>query len=249
MIKIMIVDDEPSAGNILRLLIERYVTSEKEILVCQHPEEALKLIEVYKPTLLMLDIEMPKMNGFDLLNQLGYWNFDVIFTTAYDKYAIKAIRFSAMDYLLKPIDVVDLQNAINRHVVKSLQADGQQKQLLNNLIGNLKKNDNNQFKLALSTLEGVFFFYPSQIVRLEGESNYTRFYFTDQRPLVISHTLKDYEDILAEHDFIRVHKSHLVNKTFIKHFDKEGYLRLTDGSQISVSRRRREEVLKGLSEK
>jgi len=248
MIRIMIVDDEPSAGNILKLLIERYITTEKKILVCQDPEEAVRLVDSYKPTLLMLDIEMPKMNGFDLLNQLGYWNFDVIFTTAYDKYAIKAIRFSAMDYLLKPIDVVDLQNAINRHVIKNLQADDQQKQLLNNLIGNLRKTDNSQFKLALSTLEGVFFFHPSQIVRLEGESNYTRFYFTDQRPLVISHTLKDYEDILAEHDFIRVHKSHLVNKSFIKHFDKEGYLRLTDGSQISVSRRRRDEVLKGLSE-
>jgi two-component system, LytTR family, response regulator len=249
MIRILIVDDEVSASNILTLLIERHVPAEKEIRVCNQPEEARAIIESYKPTLLLLDIEMPRMNGFDLLNQLGHWAFDVIFTTAYDKYAIKAIRFSAMDYLLKPIDIIDLQNAINRHIMKATYAPGQQQQLVTNLLGNLKRTDNTSFKLALSTMEGVHFFKPEQIIRLDGENNYTRFFFTDQRPLLVSRTLKEYEEILNEHNFLRVHKSHLVNKAFVKHIDKEGLLWLTDGSHIAVSRRKKEEVLRELRQK
>jgi two-component system, LytTR family, response regulator len=115
MIRILIVDDEAAASNMLRLLIEKQLPAQKEIQCVNSPREALNIIPAFKPTLLMLDIEMPEMNGFDLLNQLGSWDFDLIFTTAYDRYAIKAIRFSALDYLLKPIDIVDLQNALNRH--------------------------------------------------------------------------------------------------------------------------------------
>jgi two-component system LytT family response regulator len=174
----------------------------------------------------------------------------VIFTTAYDKYAIKAIRFSALDYLLKPVDVIDLQNAINRHIVKKeFHSPRQQEELFGNLITNLKQKDSSDFKLALSTTEGVFFFAPAQIVRLEGESNYTRFYFTDRKPLLISRTLKDYEDILSDYGFIRAHKSHLINKKFARHLDKEGLLWFTDGSHIVVSRRKKEEVMKELTEK
>ena len=114
----MIVDDEPSAGNILQVLIEKHIAGKKEIRICRSPEEAIDCIPLFRPSLIMLDIEMPHMNGFDLLNRLGNWDFDVIFTTAYDKYAIKAIRFSALDYLLKPVDILDLQNAINRHIVR-----------------------------------------------------------------------------------------------------------------------------------
>jgi two-component system, LytTR family, response regulator len=189
------------------------------------------------------------MNGFDLLNRVGNSDFDVVFTTAYDKYAIKAIRFSALDYLLKPVDIAELQNAINKHIIKKFQPPQEQQKLVSNLINNLQQKDQTGFKLALSTTEGVFFFIPSEIIRLEGESNYTRFYFANQKPMLVSRTLKEYEDILAEHDFIRAHKSHLVNKKFVKHLDKEGLLWLTDGSHIIVSRRKKEEVLKELSNK
>ena len=249
MIKILIIDDEPAASNVLKLLIESHVPAAGEVLTCNVPEEALRLIGSYKPTLLMLDIEMPNMNGFDLLNRVGHWDFDVIFTTAYDKYAIKAIRFSALDYLLKPIDIFDLQNAINRHIIKKeFQQPKQQQQLVNNLITNLQQKDQSSFKLALSTMQGVFFFEPANIIRLEGENNYTRFFFTDQKPILVSHTLKEYEEILNEYDFIRVHKSHLVNKKYVKHLDKEGLLWLTDGSHIVVSRRKKEDVLKELKD-
>jgi two-component system LytT family response regulator len=250
MTRILIVDDEAAASNILKMLIEKHIPASKEIRTCNSPEEALAIIVEWQPHLLMLDIEMPNMNGFDLLNRTGNSDFDVIFTTAYDKYAIKAIRFSALDYLLKPVDITELQNAVNKHLVKKeFCKPREQQQLVSNLISNLQQKDQSGFKLAVSTSEGVFFFTPSEIIRLEGESNYTRFYFASQKPMIVSRTLKDYEDILADHDFIRAHKSHLVNKKFVKHFDKEGLLWLTDGSHIVVSRRKKEEVLKELSNK
>jgi len=249
MTRILIVDDEAAASNILKMLIEKHIPTPKEIKTCNTPEEALGIIPDWQPDLLMLDIEMPNMNGFDLLNRAGHADFDVIFTTAYDKYAIKAIRFSALDYLLKPVDITELQNAINKHIVKKEFHPKEQQQLVSNLINNLQQKDQSGFKLAVSTSDGVFFFTPAEIIRLEGESNYTRFYFANQKPMIVSKTLKEYEDILADHDFIRAHKSHLVNKKFVKHFDKEGLLWLTDGSHIVVSRRKKEEVLKELSNK
>lgn len=250
MIRILVIDDEPAASNILKLLIENHVPSVREVRTCNNPEQAPGIIGEFNPTLLMLDIEMPNMNGFDLLNRIGTWDFDVIFTTAHDKYAIKAIRFSALDYLLKPVDICDLQNAINRHIIKKeFQPRHEQQQLVGNLINNLQQKDMTDFKLALSTAEGVFFFEPGQIIRLEGEGNYTRFYFSDRKPILISRTLKEYEDILLEHGFIRAHKSHLVNKKFARHLDKEGMLWFTDGSHIVVSRRKKEEVMKELMDK
>jgi two-component system LytT family response regulator len=246
MIRILIVDDEPSARNVLQKLIEKHVPGLKEIKCCASPEEALESIPVFKPTLVMLDIEMPHMNGFDLLNHIGHWDFDVVFTTAYDKYAIKAIRFSALDYLLKPIDLLDLQNAVNRHIVKKEFPASQQEKLFDNLVSNLQQKDPAAFKLALSTMEGVFFFPPAQIIRCEGENNYTRFFFPDRKPLLVSRTIKEFEEILADHDFLRVHKSHLVNRHYVKHLDKEDLLWLTDGSHIVVSRRKKEEVMKVL---
>jgi two-component system LytT family response regulator len=246
MVKILIVDDEAAASNMLRLLIEKQLAAAKEILCVNNPQEALQQIPEFKPTLLMLDIEMPEMNGFDLLNRLGSWDFDLIFTTAYDRYAIKAIRFSALDYLLKPIDIVDLQNALNKHIVRREHGFKQQDALINNLLTNLKQKDNAHFKLALSTSEGTFFFDPKDIIRLEGESNYTRFFFSNHKPVLVSKTLKEYEELLSSHDFIRVHKSYLVNRTFVQHMDRDGVLWLTDGSHILVSRRKKDEVMKEL---
>ena len=249
MIRILIVDDETAASNMLRLLIEKQFPVQKEVQCVNDPQEALRIILEFKPTLLMLDIEMPEMNGFDLLNRLGSWDFDLIFTTAYDRYAIKAIRFSALDYLLKPVDIVDLQNALNRHMMRLEHGNQQQGALIGNLLTNLKQKDAANFKLALSTSEGTFFFDPKEIIRLEGESNYTRFFFSAHKPVLVSKTLKEYEELLTVHDFIRVHKSYLVNRSFVQHMDRDGVLWLTDGSHILVSRRKKEEVMKELTAK
>ena len=247
MVKILIVDDEAAASNMLRVLIERQLKVEKEIVCCNNPQEALQIIPTFNPTLLMLDIEMPGMNGFDLLNKLGSWDFDLIFSTAYDKYAIKAIRFSALDYLLKPYDIEELQNALNRHIVKREHGFKQQEALIQNLLANLRQKDKTGFKLALNTSEGTFFFDPHDIIRLEGVSNYTRFYFSNHQPVLVSRTLKDYEELLTVHHFIRVHKSHLVNRAFVQHMDRDGVLWLRDGSHILVSRRKKEDVMRELT--
>jgi two-component system, LytTR family, response regulator len=188
------------------------------------------------------------MNGFDFLNRAVNCDFDVIFTTAFDKYAIKAIRFSALDYLLKPVDITELQSAINRHLVKNKFRGTEKDELVNNLISNLQLKDPSAFKLALSTAEGVFFLEPASIIRCEGENNYTRFYLSDRKPILVSKTIKEYEDILYDHGFVRVHKSHLINTRFVSLLDKDGTLLLKDGSQVVVSRRKKEEVLKLLKD-
>ena len=248
MLKILIVDDEEAAGNILKVLLEKHIALEKEIRYCNSPQEALEILPVYQPGLVMLDIEMPGMNGFDFLNQTTHTDFDVIFTTAYDKYAIKAIRFSALDYLLKPIDRVELQNAINRHVVKNeIPQQQQQKKLVDNLIHNLQQKNKSDFKLGISVKEGVFLFELKNIICLEGQNNYTKFFFDHQKPLLVSKTIKEYEDILSEYQFIRVHKSYLVNKSHVKKVDKEGLLWLSNDVQVPVSRRKKTEIMEMFS--
>lgn len=247
MLKILIVDDETAAGNILKLLIERFISVEKEICICDSPQKALELLPHFKPTLVMLDIEMPNMSGFDFLNQAATGNFDVIFTTAFDQYAIKAIRFSALDYLLKPIDRLELQSAINRHITKHKNTQPNQQLLVNNLISNLQLNASDDFKLALSTQEGVSFYTPSSIMYCEGEINYTRFYFVDQKPQLISKTLGEYEELLEGHQFIRIHKSYLVNKKYVRKIDREGMVIMSDGKLLPISRRRKEMVLNMMS--
>jgi two-component system, LytTR family, response regulator len=244
MLKILIVDDEEAAGNVLKLLIEKKITAEKEIMYCSSPDAALAALPVFKPSLVMLDIEMPGMNGFDFLNMAGEWNFDVIFTTAFDKYAIKAIRFSALDYLLKPVDMVELQNAVNRHIVKQeYQNAPQQNALVNNLMHNLSLKNPEHFRLAVSVKEGVFLFEPEKIICMEGLSNYTKIYLSSQKPLLVSKTLKEYEDILTDHGFIRVHKSFLINKQHVKKIDADNTLWLTNDIQVAVSRRKKMEVM------
>ena len=244
MIRILIIDDELSAVRILKLLIEKHISVEKQIEISSNPAEALELMNTFQPTLVMLDIEMPGMNGFDFMNRASEWDFDVIFTTAFDQYAIKAIRFSALDYLLKPIDIVELKNAVNRHIVKKQSPTGSSQQpLVDNLIYNLQQKNLQQFKLALSTSEGIFLYEPGDIVLLEASSNYTKFFFSNQRSLVVSKTLKEYEDILMEHRFLRVHKSYLVNKDHVIKVDREGVLELSNGMHIPVSRRRKAEIL------
>jgi two-component system LytT family response regulator len=247
MLKILIVDDEEAAGTILKTLIEKHVRMPAEIMICNNPEQAPGIIASFAPELLMLDIEMPVMSGFDLLSRTGTQGMDIVFTTAYDQYAVKAIRFSALDYLLKPIDIMDLQNAINRHVVRRLETPDSPA-LVSNLLRNLRQPAND-FRLALSTGEGAFLFDPKDIMRIEGSNNYSRFFFVNHPSLLVSHTIKEYEDLLTEYNFLRVHKSHLVNRTYIRQIDRDYILWLTDGSQVAVSRRRMDVISQALKNK
>lgn len=240
MVKILIIDDEESAGNILKVLIEKYISTTCEIRYCNNVPDALATLDKFNPTVVMLDIEMPKMNGFDFLSLAGNSQFDVIFTTAYDQYAIKAIRFSALDYLLKPIDILDLQNALNRHIIKR---QNNRQLLVDNLLTNLQQKDPKDFKLALSTSKGVFFYDPLEILYCEGENNYTRFTFTTHKPMLVSKTLGEYEELLTEHGFVRIHKSYLVNSKYVSNVDRDGMLVMSDGKQLVISKRRKEAVM------
>ncbi len=241
MIKALIIDDEPSAVKTLTLLLSHYVPEISELKSTNDPHDGLRLLKTWHPDLLFLDIQMPLMTGFGLLKQLPEINFNIIFTTAHDQYAIEAIRFSALDYLMKPIDGDELQAAIKRYTSK-LSSAVNNKSLYNNFLHNIHVQDRKGFKLALPTAQGTFFYNPEEIIRLEGESNYTKFFFTGHKPLLISKTLKEYEEILSNHGFIRIHKSHIINKIHVVNYSGEGILTLVDHSKVEISRRRREEV-------
>lgn len=245
MIKALIIDDEPSAIKTLSLMITHYLPEITEVKATSDPHEGLLLLKKFQPQLLFIDIQMPLMTGFELLKQIPQINFNIIFTTAHDIYAIEAIRFSALDYLLKPIDADELRNAFNRFVEKQTSNVGSQP-LYNNFIYNLNVQDKKDFKLALPTIQGIFFYIPQEIIRLEGESNYTKFFFTNKASLLTSRTMKEYEEILTNHGFMRVHKSHLVNKIHIVSYTGDGMLTMTDKSKVEISRRRKEEVIQTL---
>lgn len=246
MIKALIIDDEPSAVKTLSLMLQHYVPLITELKTTNDPHEGLFLLKNFQPQLLFIDIQMPLMSGFELLKQVPQINFNIIFTTAHDEYAIEAIRFSALDYLLKPIDADELQNAFNRFLQKTNSIAGIPQPLYNNFIHNINVKDKKDFKLALPTIQGTFFYKPDEIIRLEGESNYTKFFFTNKTSLLTSRTMRDYEEILENHGFIRVHKSHLVNKAYVTNYNPDGLLTLADNSKVEISRRRKEEVLSKL---
>lgn len=239
------MDDEPSAVNTLQLMLEKYIPEITDLKSTTDPSKAVAMIRSFKPQLLFLDIQMPLLNGFELLKKLKDVDFTIIFTTAHDKYAIDAIRFSALDYLLKPIDADELRGAVDKFMAKAVVALHQQT-LYQNLLHNINAGSKKDFKLALPTSEGTFFFLPEEIIRLEGEINYTWFYFSNRKPLLTSKTLKEFEEILGDHGFLRIHKSHLVNRTHVVNYTQNGTLTLTDRSQVDISRRRKEEIMEAL---
>ena len=246
MIKAIIIDDEPSAVNTLQLLVQRYAPEISSLKSANDADTAKQLIQSFKPQLVFLDIQMPITNGFELLKQLGEINFSLIFTTAHDKYAIQAIRFSALDYLLKPIDADELRAAIDRFIIR--QKINNSSELNSNFLHNIQ-SEKKDFKLAISTSEETLFFHPRDIIRLEGESNYTKFFFINRRPLLTSKTLKEYEEILQGHGFIRIHKSHMVNAAHVIAANNDGILTMQDKSNVEISRRRKEEVMGALKNK
>lgn len=241
MIKALIIDDEQSAAHVLQLMIERHIPEITDLRIATKINEAKNLVQQFQPQLVFQDIVMPEKNGFEFLSEIKNINFEIIFTTAYNEYAIRAIRFSALDYLLKPINAEELRAAVNRFLEKrnqQLQTDA----LLKNLLTNLENKKESEFKLAVPTVSGAVFFSPSEIIRLEGEGNYTQFYLTQNRKYLSAKTMKEYEEILLQHNFLRIHKSHLVNRSFIDNYKKEGSVLLKDKTTLPVSRQRKQEV-------
>jgi len=244
----LIIDDETTAIKTLSVMIQYYIPEITTLKTTTDPHEGLFLIKKFQPRLLFLDIHMPLMSGFELLKQVPQVNFSIIFTTAHDEYAIDAIRFSALDYLLKPIDADELQNAFKRFIQKNSN-NAVTEPLYDNFMYNLSVQNKKDFKLALPTLQGTFFYKPEDIIRLEGEGNYTKFFFADKTSLLTTYTMKNYEDILINYGFLRIHKSHLVNKAHVINYMTDGMLTMTDFSKVEISRRRKEDVMDILKNK
>jgi two-component system LytT family response regulator len=245
MLKVLLIDDEQRATDALRLMIAKTIPEIGEVMVCNDSRQAAEKIHAFQPGLVFLDIQMPHLNGFEVLEKIPNKNFKIIFTTAYNEYAIQAIRYSAFDYLLKPVDMEELQAAVHRFL-EGHEDYKQQYDLLKNIMHNMSASSTEEFRLALPTKEGVHFLLPADIIRCEALGNYTRFYVTSGKNYLISKTLGEYDTLLASQNFIRTHKSHLVNKKFISFIDHDGFAVLKDNSKVEVSRRRKEEVMDAL---
>ncbi len=245
MIKAIIVDDEPYCCEALATLLQRYCPEVKVIDICYNGAGALKAIQSDQPDLLFLDIEMPLMNGFQLLEKLKGIDFELIITTSYDQYAIKAIRFSALDYLLKPIDREELQKAVQRVFQRQHPPLPQQLEIL---LERLHQPPARIQKVAMPAMEGLHMVAIESIISCESDSNYTILFLKNKQKITASRTLKEVEEMLEEHSFIRVHNSYLVNLNEVEKYIKGegGYLIMSDGTTIDVSRSRKEALLKKL---
>lgn len=255
-LRAVIIDDETNArealSNLLRLLCP-------EVEICGEAKNAdlgIELIRKEQPNLVFLDIQMPGKTGFDLLSSYEKVTFGVIFTTAYQEYAIKAFRFSAIDYLLKPIDPDELQAAIEKFKVQVGTIDAQQLQILQEQLDakqslkleQRKKNDTH--RIALPTAEGIHFVQMTDIIQCESLGSYTKFHLIKGPAIVVSRLLKEYEEILDNYYFFRVHQSNIINLEHIKRYVKGdgGQVWMSDNTEIEVSRRRKDEFLALLSD-
>lgn len=238
----MIVDDKTSAIELLRWLIKENCPEITSVTSAISVAEALPLIDNFEPDILFLDIQMPQQTGFDLLAKVKKWNFEVIFTTAFNEYAIQAIRFSALDYLLKPINANDLRRALDCYKAKRDFGQGGE-ELYRNFIQNLRASVEKPLRLALPGVSEIQYVLLENVIRLQAERNYTHLFFTKGPSFLSSKTLLEYEKTLRESGFIRVHKSHLVNSMHIAGYEKQGIVKMKDGSEIEVSRRKRDLLL------
>lgn len=240
-IRSIIVDDEKHGQENLRGLLEEYCSEVDIISEANSVDNAISIIQERKPDLVFLDIEMPQKNGFQILEHFQDFSFEVIFVTAYDSYAIKAIRFSAADYILKPINYLELMNAVNKATQRIRQKE--ENQQIKQLYYNIRQPQ--KAKIGLPTSDRIEFVEADKIIRCQGEGNYTHIYFQEGKHLLVAKTLVEFEDLLEEYNFIRVHKAHLVNLKHVVAYVKSdgGILQLSNGDKVSVSRRRKEEVL------
>jgi two-component system LytT family response regulator len=244
MIKGIIIDDELHCIETLSLLLKEYCPDVQVVEHCRSAKNALDAIEKFKPDLVFLDIEMPVMNGFEMLEQFSEISFAIIFTTSYDQYAIKAIRFSALDYLLKPVDPKELVVAVHKVQARKYHPSAEQFHMLLNKI---QSKENGFNKIAVPTSEGFELIPTDLIISCEADDNYTYFYIKNKKKVIACRSLKEVEELLEGFSsFIRVHHSYLVNLNEVTKYvrGEGGYLVMSDGSTVNVSRSRKDALLK-----
>ncbi len=238
-IKTIIIDDDVFIHEQLKDKLKLLFPEIHVMAVCENAIHGIEAIKKHSPDLIFLDIQMPGLSGFEMLNQVDRNQLKVIFITSFNQYAIEAIRYSAFDYLLKPIKDEELKNALNRfkQTADELSFVGKIENLLHNI-----NNSKEEFQLIIPLRQGEKKLPVNSIVRCEADSNYTHFYLNDKSKFTTSKTLKECEELLSEKDFIRVHKSHLINRRFIQSLTNNNRVVLTDGLTIEVSRRKLQEV-------
>ena len=241
-LKAIIVEDELASRETLAVYLSKYCPDVQLMGMAESVSTGLELINRAKPDIVFLDIEMPRGNAFDLLEQLGDVDFDIVFVTAFSNYAIKAINMSASYYILKPVDIDELVNAVEK--IKKSKTEKKQLRPTKVLLENLKTNEGHH-KIALPLLDGLEVVQVKDIVRCQANDNFTDFHFRDKKKMMICRTLKFYEELLTTSGFLRVHKSHLVNLDHIKKYlkGKGGQLLMDDESVIDVSPQKKEELM------
>ncbi|MEJ0105264.1 MAG: LytTR family DNA-binding domain-containing protein [Bacteroidota bacterium] len=243
MINAIIIDDEQNNIDNLQKLLQKYCPEVTIAATALNADRGKQIILQQTPDLVFLDIQMPGKNGFDLLKSLNTYSFEIIFVTAFDKYGIQAVKFAAIDYLLKPIDIEELKSAVNKAIEKIHQR--KQNHQLENLLRLLRQNQQrDEHRIALPAAKEIRFVKTQDIIRCESSNNYTTFFLLNGEKLIVSKPIYEYEELLSDYGFIRCHQSHLVNKKFIKSWVKEdgGYLLLEDNSQLPISRQKKEEI-------
>ena len=245
-LKAILIDDEINSLENLQQKLETFCPNVYILAAIQQPEELSALIKKETPDILFLDIEMPRMNGFKLIESLEKIDFEIVFTTAYNHYAIDAIRISAFDYLLKPVVVGDLQHCVNRLLH---QQETQAPEKWRTLQQGLKETKSQEDKMAIPVSNAIDFIPIKNIVRIESSSNYSKLIFNSHPPVVVTRLLKDYEEMLSSYGFCRIHHSHLINLSHVGRYIKGdgGQVALDNGEVIDVARRKKEDFLKLLS--
>lgn len=239
--KSIIIDDEP--GNIVTLteLLKEYCHDVEIAGSALNPVEGYELIKKTSPDVVFLDIEMPYGNAFDLLDKLMPVSFEIVFITAFNDYAIKAFKYAALDYLLKPVNITELKAAVEK-VSERLEQKSVNTRL-SSLLENIKPENVNLQKIGLTTNEGLYFENINDITHLEAEGSYTRVFIKGKKSILVSRNLKEYEDILPAIIFCRVHHSYIINLNYVKKYFKGrgGYVEMEDGTSIEVSARKKDE--------
>lgn len=236
--KAIIIDDENRTRDLIAKMVNSFELGIEAIAAGENVASGIKAIEEHNPDVVFLDIQMPDGTGFDVLKGLNSKNFEVIFITAHEEFAIKAIKFSALDYLLKPVDPIELKNALVKALktIEEKKEDIQFEALHNNLQPNQKR------RLVLKTAESVHVVELDDIIRCEADRNYTSFYLHGNKKIIVSKTLKEYETLLGSHNFIRVQQSHLINLNYVDRYDKGngGSVVMKDGSEVPLSPAKRD---------
>jgi two-component system LytT family response regulator len=245
--KVILVDDEISNLENLRTLLQKHCPQVTVMATAQNVGDAVDAIERYLPRLVFLDIQMGEETGFDVLKLLRIRNFEVIFVTAYDQYGIQAVKFAALDYLLKPIDIEELVNAVNKAEFKSAPQIQTQ---LDFLLQQINKPESNAYKIALQMQSEIRYVTLSEIIRCEADNTYTHFFLSSNEEILVSKSLKEYADLLRPSGFLRTHQSHLVNPQYVKSWLKEdgGILLLKSGDKIPISKPNRDAVKQALQQ-